>query len=194
MTGDITPWLNLVPGANRVQPNFISSLSATLQPLADLLVTEQSMVGLFDLDTAVGQQLDFLGQWIGAPRLVELPNNVYFSFDIAGLGFDQAPWWAPGDPLFTSISLPDAQYRTLLKARVVNNQWNGSIPNAYLIWDTLFAGTGYQVYIIDNGNMTMQLGLTASGTPPDALTLALFTGGYLDVKPVGVRISNYITP
>lgn len=188
------PYLNLVPGANRVQPDFISTLSVLLQPLVDLLETQRGMLGLFDLDTALGQQLDFVGQWVGLTRYVQLPIGTYFSFDLPGLGFDQAPWWAPGDSLFETTVLPDEQYRTLLKARVVNNQWNGSIPNAYEIWDALFAGTGYQVYIIDNGDMTMQLGLTASGPPPDALTLALFTGGYLDVKPVGVRITNYITP
>lgn len=194
MNANITPYLNLIPGANRVQPNFVATLSVLLQPLADLKRTSLSMIGLFDLDTAIGQQLDFVGQWIGVTRYVQLPIGIYFSFDTPNQGFDQAVWWSPGDPLFSTTVLEDEQYRTLLKARVVNNQWNGSIPKAYQIWDALFAGTGFQVYIIDNGDMTMQLGLTASGPQPDPVTLALFTGGYLDVKPVGVRISQYITP
>jgi hypothetical protein len=38
------------------------------------------------------------------------------------------------------------------------------------------------------------MALALTGPVPDAVTLALFTGGYLDIKPAGVRINDYFTP
>jgi hypothetical protein len=32
------------------------------------------------------------------------------------------------------------------------------------------------------------------GPQPDAVTLALFTGGYLNLRPAGVGINNYYLP
>jgi hypothetical protein len=40
--------------------------------------------------------------------------------------------------------------------------------------------------------MTMDIALI--GPAPDAVTLALFTGGYLSLVPAGVGITNYYLP
>ena len=40
--------------------------------------------------------------------------------------------------------------------------------------------------------MSMDMGLI--GRVPDALTMALFESGYLDLRPAGVRIAQYILP
>jgi hypothetical protein len=40
--------------------------------------------------------------------------------------------------------------------------------------------------------MTMNVVLV--GPTPDAVTLALFTGGYLNLRPAGVGITNYYLP
>lgn len=192
MAGDVTPWLDLVPAPNNVQPDFMAMLTASLQPLADTLAAEQSMPTIFDLDTAVGAQLDALGQWVGITRNLQVAiTGVYFAWDTVGLGWDQGAWQGPGDPSTGLVVLPDPQYRTLLRAKIANNQWDGTIPGAYAIYGVLFAGTGFGINIKDNQNMTMTV--TVTGPPLDALTAAIVTGGYLDLKPAGV-LATYVTP
>ena len=166
---------------------------ASIQPIADNIFTIQQLTEKFDLDVAVGDQLDIVGQWVGVGRQITVPlGNVYFSFDVNGLGFDQGNWFAPFDPVSGIVLLPDQNYRTLLRARIARNVWDGSIPGAYSIWDTVFAGTGIGILIQDLENMHMIMALT--GNVPDAVTLALFTGGYLSMKPEGVMIDAYMTP
>lgn len=193
--GDVTPYIDLVTSEHKDKPKFIATLTASLQPLADLLVTLGIMNGIFDLDTAVGDQLLKIGQWIGLSNIINIPiTGVYFSWNIPGQGWNQAPWFSPGDARFTSVTLDDPTYRQLLRAKVLQNQWDGSIEGAYAIWDTLFAGTGLTVYIIDHGDLTITMGMTATGAPPTPTQLALFQGGYISTKPATIGILGYILP
>lgn len=191
--GDVTPYVNLVTSEHRDQPNFIGTLTALVGPLADIQVLLGSMPATRDIDEAVGTQLDDLGLWVGITRNLAVPlEDVYFELDSATLGLDQGSMQGPTDPTSALVSLPDPDYRTLLRARIVRNQWDGSVPNAYEIWDTAFAGTGHGFFIQDNGDMSMNVALT--GVVPDAITLALFTNGLLSPRPSGVRIALYLTP
>jgi hypothetical protein len=188
--GDIAPYLSLITSEHADKPNYLTFVATFLQPVADIIAQIKAIPALFDLDTAVGEQLDFIGQWVGRSRyLTTALPNVYFSFDTAGLGFDQAVWQGPFDPTTGLTALPDDSYRTLLRATIAANQWDGTIPGAYNAWNVVFSGTGTQILIQDNGDMTMLFGLV--GTVPDAVTKALLTGGYLALKPAGVRITGY---
>jgi len=146
--------------------------------------------GLYDIDIAVDQQLDRVGEWVGISRQLAIPlTNVYFSFDEAGLGFDQGAWLGPFDPTTGLTSLPDDVYRILLYAKIAANTWDGTIPAAYTAWNTIFEPLGYQILIQNNQDMTMDIALI--GPAPDAVTLALFSGGYLSLVPAGVGVNNY---
>lgn len=192
MAGNVTQWTNLVTSEHNQQPKYMAMLAAVFQPLADTLQTLQQVPADFDLDTAVGAQLDTIGLWVGVTRNLQLAiTGVYFAWDTVGLGWDDGAWQGPGDPTSGLLVLPDAQYRTLLRARIANNQWNGTIPGAYASYAVLFAGTGYNINIKDNGDMTMVV--TVTGPPLDAITAAIVTGGYLDLKPAGV-LATYVLP
>jgi hypothetical protein len=190
--GTVASWLALVTSEHASKPKFMAMLAATLQPLADIIAVLESIPGAYDLDAAVGSQLDTDGEWIGISRNISTPlSGVFFSWDVTGLGWDQGSW-TPGINIDELVSLPDAQYRTLLYAKIAANHWNGSIPGAYAVWNTIFAGTGYGVLIQDLQGMHMAMALT--GPIPDAVTLALFTGGYFQLKPAGVHIDKFYTP
>jgi hypothetical protein len=192
MSADISKYVGLITSEHADKPKFVALVSGVVQPIADMVAVAQSLETIFDLDFAVGQQLDFAGQWVGKTRDLVAPiSGVFFSVDVAP-GLDEGVVWAPGTPSQGLEQLPDEQYRLVLYARVLNNQWDGSLPHAYEIYNTLFSGTGYLPFIQDNGDRTMNIGLSAK--LPDALTLALLTQGLLDVRPAGVRILNYITP
>ena len=190
--GDVQPYLGLVTSQHADKPKFVATLSALVQPLADLQVLLAGMPGLYDVDAAVGAQEDAVGQWVGVARNISVPlTGVYFSWDVDGLGWGQGNW-TTGAGATELIVLPDDQYRTLLYATIAANQWDGTIPGAYAIWDKIFSDTGTGILIQDGDDMHMTVALT--GPVPDAVTLALFTGGYLDVRPAGVMIDYYWTP
>lgn len=191
--GDPTPYLNLVTSEHRNQPDFITMLTAVLQPFADLQVVMASFPSLYDIDVAVGVQEDAVGEWVGITRDLEVPiTGVYFELDSATLGLDQGILQGPLDPTDGITVLPDDIYRTLLYAVRLNNSWNGTIPGAYEIWNTLFAGTGTGILIQQGIGMHMTFALT--GTTPTPLVLELYFSGDLNVRPEGVTVDYYMTP
>lgn len=192
MSADITAYVGLITSEHAGKPKFVALLSGLVQPVADMAAVAQALETLFDLDTAVGQQLDYVGQWVGLTHSLKTPiTGVFASLDVAP-GLDQGIIWTPYTPTDGLEQLPDQQYRTALRARILNNQWDGSLSQAYQIYDALFAGSAFTPFIQDNGDRSIYIGLT--GAVPDALTLAMLTQGLLDVRPAGVQILSYVTP
>lgn len=193
MSGDVQPYLDLITSEHQGQPNYAAFLTMMVQGFADEQSVMNSMPGLYDFDVSAGVQLDADGLWIGQSRYLAVAlTGVYFAFDTVGVGFDQGTWWTPFDPLTTLTRLPDDAYRTLLRAKIAENQWDGTVPGAYLALEPVFAPFGAQIIIQDNQDMTMTYALL--GDNVDAITLALFTGGFLALKPAGVRIDEFLTP
>jgi len=192
MTVQLSQYTSLITSEHNEKPRFMAMVSLLGQWAVDRRNMLASIPGLFDIDDAVGQQLDWVGQWVGVSRNLSLPlTGVYFSFDTAGLGFDQGTWLGPFDPTTGLVSLPDNAYRTLLYAVIAANNWDGTVPGAYTAWNTIFEPLGYSILIEDGQDMTMTVALI--GPTPDAVTLALFTGGYLNLRPAGVGITFYYT-
>lgn len=188
----VTDYVELVTSEHAVRPNFVAMLEVLLQPIVDNTAAINLISPSYDIDHAAGKQLDTVGLWAGISRNLRTPlTGVYFSLDTTGVGFDQGTWLGPFDATSGLTALPDEQYRTLLRAKIAANHWDGTIPSAYDILNQLFSGRGYTALIQDNGDMTMAFGLV--GGAPDAVTLALLTGGYLSLKPSGVHVSGYFT-
>jgi hypothetical protein len=185
-------YLNLITSAWRQKPNFQKVVSTGVSVSVRVQELLAQMIPLFDVDLAVGEQLDFIGLWVGASRNVAIPiSGVYFSWNSS----DSAEgWnvgsWAPADQPTSITVLPDPQYRTLIKAKIAANKWNGSIENAYVVWDEIFKDI--KILIQDNQDMTYNLGFY--GGTIDSLTLALITQGYIPLKPEGVRLAAVFTP
>jgi hypothetical protein len=162
MIGSASPYLGLITSEHAGAVNFVASVKEAVQGFADNLTTLVSLPPAFDLDLAEGVQLDTVGVLANRDRYIA------------------------GSPL------GDDAYRTLLQATIAAHHWDSSVPDAYDIWDILFAARGIFILIFDNHDMSMDLGI--SGAVPDAATYTLFTGGYLSLRPSGVRINQYIIP
>jgi hypothetical protein len=189
---DVTAYTGLITSEHAPKPKFVALVTALAQPFSDATALANSMATIFDIDTAVGQQLDFIGQWVGLTRNLKVPiTGVFFSLDVAP-GLDQGIVWTPFTPTSGLEQLPDDQYRTALRAKILNNQWDGSLAQAYQIYNSLFSNSGYVPFIQDNADLTMYIGI--AGKIPDALTLAMLTQGMLDVRPAGVQVVAYVTP
>lgn len=111
-----------------------------------------------DLDVAVGAQLDMLGATAGAARTV---------------GFQPSGSVSP--------VLDDATYRLYIKAKIAQNQWDGTLPSLYPIWASLFPDGS--IIIIDNQNMTADITLKGTFT---SIIQDLITNGYIVPRPEGV--------
>jgi hypothetical protein len=76
----------------------------------------------------------------------------------------------------------------VLRAKIGANNWNGSTIDAAPILSQIFSDSGTYVQIYDNGDMSFTIYIL--GPKPSALKMALIAGGYIPVKPAGVR-ANY---
>lgn len=190
--GDIAPYLALVTSEHADKPNYIAMLSVFLQAMADIIANTQTIPALYDLDTAVGSQLDTIGLWVGQSRQITVPlAGVYFAFDTPGVGFDSGAWFGPTDTTIGLTSLSDEDYRWLLHVVIAANHWNGTIPGAYSVWVPAFEATGYQLVISDHQDMSMSIGLIPPSLPVNAVILGLLTHGYIKLRPMGVGITEY---
>lgn len=192
MNADIERYLALITSEHRSRDKFKATVSTLVQPMADQIVLTNDIPELYDLDVTVGEQEDVVGQWVGRSRFIDTPIlGVYFSWDTLFVGWDEGQWWQKTDSLTQVARLADEPYRQLLRAKIQGNIWDGTKEGAYKAWQTLFGNQDTQILIQDNLDMSMLLAFW--GKLPDALTRALVTGGYLGLKPAGVRI-NYMIP
>lgn len=187
----VETYTSLVTSEHLGKPNFIATLTASTS--VEVLIQNVLAVinNKFDIDSAVGAQLDILGLWVGVPRLIATPlSGIYFEWDNAELGWAFGIWQGIFSPTTGLTALPDDAYRTLIRAKIAANTWHGNIPDAYAIWEALFTNT--IIMIQDNQDMSMVIGV--AGQPLDILTQALLIGGYLPLKPEGVNIAYYAIP
>lgn len=186
---DVSDYTSLITSEHADKPNFMAMVSAVAGCFVDLQNLLLSVPGGFDLENAVGAQLDDVGLWVGVSRNIQTPlGGVYFSLDVNGLGFDQGVWQGPFDPSQGVTSLDDGTYRLLLKTRIGANHWDGTVETAISILNSIF-NSDTQVFLQDNADMSITIGVV--GKAPNAVFNALLTSGYIPLKPSTVRI-NYV--
>lgn len=187
---DVSKYVGLITSEHADKPKFSAMVAAVAQCFVDQQNALGDFIPAFDLDQAVGDQLDILGLWVGITRRVNTPLvGVYFSFDITGVGFDQGVWQGPFDPSTGVTLLDDDTFRVLIRAKIGANHWDGTLGSSAAILDQIF-GNGTHVFIQDNQDMSMTIGI--SGTIPSAVLLALLKGGYIPLRPEGVLVNEYI--
>ncbi|WP_051925692.1 DUF2612 domain-containing protein [Brevibacillus borstelensis] len=155
----IEPYVNLVTSQHYNKPKFMSWLTAVLEKVDDVM--KVNIPSAFDVNKAVGVQLDTVGELVGRSR--------YLPFQLAD---------------GSSPVLDDANYRIALKAKIAQNQWDGTIPQIYEVWDSLFPEA--QLIIKDNQDMTMDANIRGD---LGLQSVELITVGYIIPKPSGVGLN-----
>lgn len=91
-------------------------------------------------------------------------------------------------PISTPINpvLGDDDYRILLKAKIGQNEWDGTIDSLYPLWQGLFPGG----LIIINDNQDMTATIFLAGTFSD-LVITMIVNGLIVPRPEGV-LYNYV--
>lgn len=182
MSASVLNYEALITSEHNQRPNFMKMIDVTTQGAVDAQNLCATFPAIFDIDLAVGQQLDMLGTWIGASRNLAQP--------------------LPPDGITV---LPDGPYHTLLQAVIAANHWDGTVPGLYSIWGAVFGSEPYgeggyglgtygtfTVLVQDNQDMTMFVVLVFSNF--DETELALLTNGYFDLVPAGVQLLGYFQP
>ena len=158
----ISYYLGVITSEYQGSPKFLQWLSILLQPLDDASQCLEGMTLAFDLDYAVGVQLDTLGVIIGQSRTMTFqPSNG------------------------VSPVLDDTTYRLLLRARIARNQWDGTIDSLQSTWQTLFPGG--QISVEDAQNMSATIVLSGAFT---SIAQDLIKNDLIVPRPAGV-LYNY---
>lgn len=157
----IQDYVDLITSEYATKEKFNSYVAAFLEMIEPAYQCLDNFNMLFELDTAVGDQLDKCGQLVALSR--ELPLS---------------------DPDIPSI-LPDSLFRIVIKARILSNFWDGTMQGWNNIIKAIFPNAAYA--IIDNQDMSINVVMI----DPSASTalVALLFNGYIIPKPAGVKVN-----
>ena len=181
-------YLGLITSWHSDKPRFVNTVAVLIQPLVDAQAMLQKLTADFDIDTAIGVQLDMVGQWVGRSRYIKAPiSGVYFSFDLPAqrVGFDQGQWFGPDSSVDGVHALDDETYRTVLKLQALANSWDGTMELIADAFDAVFPG----VVIDDKGdtaNGLMSMDVLVPAVHLSSLMLAVLEQDFM-LKPSGVR-------
>lgn len=183
-----TDYLRLLTNQHRERPRFLASVAAMVSPLVALANVMRGFPQDFDVDTAVGKQLDTIGLWVGRTRKVAVPlEGVFFTWDdLTTDGWDAGVWQGEFESPFTLNTLNDSQFRKVLYGKISANNWKGDVAGAYATLRAAFGANG-TILILDNQDMTQTVLVNVGALT--AVERALLFGGHVPIKPAGVRIN-----
>jgi len=187
-------WTDLVISQHVNKPKFMSALGIVAGAIQEIQGVIASMPSKFDVDGASGDQLDKVGEWVGRKRVVEdilTPEFFGFSDDLAALPFGEqinvsigGRFYEKGESFSSSSTLGDPEYRTILKAKIVRNQWDGSIEGLENALQFVFNTTAA---VIDVGNLSLDVKI---GRPITGIEKTLLTQFDLLPRAGGVKIGT----
>lgn len=145
----------------------------------------------FDVDTAIGAQLDAVGVRVGVSRILPMTlTDVYFALDDSGgIGLDLGVWKGEYDPVDGTTTLGDETYRAVIKAKIAQNHWDGtrgSLPDFLSEVLGQFGQPAKVLDLEDLDTMHVVLHLTKDTTPP--IVWELFSRRIIDVTAAGVSV------
>lgn len=183
---DTTEYLALVTSEHADAPAFTAGVAALTAGFADIRDALRALPGRFDLDSAVGDQLDAVGAWAGISRVVRVAiTGVYFAWDdTASDGWEVGVWKADDDPTSGPYSVDDDTYRVMIRCKIAANMWDGTYEGMCGFFDYAF-GAGV---VKPQDNQDMSITLLYDDLQMNSVTKALLLGGVFPLKPMGVRL------
>lgn len=152
-------YINLLTSLYRNKPKFQEWLDILITPYSDIGNLSETMYQYFDVDFAIGVQLDVLGYIVGVERILPyLPAST-------------------SNPI-----LNDDDFRVLIKAEIIKNNWDGKIIDLQNLWETLFPNNSLK--ITDNQDMSVSISI---GGSLSTIVQEMFNNGLLVPKPQCVK-------
>ena len=169
MNDFIQAYLDLLIYQYRDKPNASAEIQAIIKPFSDVFDLYNDLENVFDLDLAVGKQLDIIGKIVGLSRTVPLAiPKKYFGFDDDTNTYPYSeifdsivtyPFKELYEEEYTDLQLNDEDYRFFLKAKIAKNFAKSNILEIEEIISFLFDNLAE---VIDGYNMTLTVQVDAS--------------------------------
>ena len=197
---DVEPFLEVarqrVTDQFKAKPVMDKYLQLLVEGKEELQTVMKDVMTLRSIDTAVGVQLDVIGNIVGRPRgLVSAELFTYFGFDGAtnGGSFGSvtdpsvgAPWYSIGAPTGLSRPPSDEEYRIILKAKIIKNRTLSRPEDIIEAYRFLFGAS--KVTITELGHAAVRIGIgKILSSVERGLLFGLNGAGTLLPKTVGVE-------
>ena len=205
---DLTYYKRLITSEYRRSANFTAMVEKLLSFGLDLDDSSSKMITAFDVDYATTAQLDVLGTIVGVSRQLTFEPSVIAAGDIicptpteiasgteyliintpepqnmASVSFISG--FPPGEMNDGNSMMDDDLFRLLIKARIIQNAWKGTIAELYNLWEAVM-GADKKLAIEDLQDMSFNIVLQGDYS---ALERELIIHAYIIPKPEGVRIN-----
>lgn len=159
----INDYLKQVTSQYQSSPKFIAWMKHHIETLDGAKEILKNFNFYYDIDEAVGRQLDALGETVGRKRQLDFqPLNGY-------------------NPIMT-----DEVYRLVIKAKIAMNMWDGLLDGIYDIWDNIFEDISLEIK--DNQDMTIDAYVVGF---VNQIRQYLVQEGMIVPRPEGVKINYY---
>lgn len=207
MIQDISYYKSLVTSQYKRSPKFNALLERLVSYGQDLDVAAEKMITAFEVDNAASAQLDILGAIVGVSRQLSFEPSVIASGSIicptpeelaGGEVYPIINTPLPADLSNTAVLsgfkpadmatgnlLDDDVYRLMIKARIIQNTWKGTISELYELWENVM-GSEHKLSIEDLQDMSYNVVLQGDYSQ---LEEELIIHAYIIPKPEGVRIN-----
>lgn len=195
MVKDVAYYQSLVTAEHAGKPKFMAVVGLVAGAFAAVQAFNLSMYQAFDLDTAIGVQLDAVGARAGISRYVVVPvRNPWLSADDPTRGIDFAPIKTALDVGSFQSALGDESFRRLIRAKIAANNGDGSIATAYAVLTAFINNTASQVIIQNNATANAQhpdvsVVVGIAGQWPDYDTMIILERQMIPLFPAGVAVT-----
>lgn len=189
-------YTELISSQHRQQPKFTATVETLTEAVAHIKTVVQKIPYAFDLDEAVGAQLDIVGLWVGQSRYIKdtIPAEFFGFFDTpAALGFGEegmlwigGRWYEEGESTLETSKLNDHFYRMLIRAKIVKNHYRGGFAGIIAGAKQIFGDV--HVTVQDKGHMAMRVNI---GRTLSRLEQAIVKKLDIIPRPAGVLIEGY---
>ena len=185
-----TDYTKLITSEHKSKPKFAATVNLLAGAFGSLADSTMGLVEAFNVDTAVGAQLDVIGLWVGISRNQSVPiAGAFFTWNDSAHGWNFASWKGPNEPTQGIVALDDTSYRAVIKAKIGSNYWNGALNTLQDIGGSALNDFGVQAFVIDNMDMSITVYILGA---PTAVLIEMIKRGITPPKPAGVRVTGYI--
>lgn len=197
----------LITSEYRYSPKFTAMVEKLVQYGQDADVVADDIINAFNVDTATTSQLDIIGAIVGVSRELDFEPSAIAIGDIicptpeelasgeeypiintpppSNLSGVDYPSGFPPEEMLDGNLLDDDAFRLMIKARIIQNTWKGTLPELYELWNSLFPNSKV-MQIQDLQDMSYNIAMQGDYTQ---LERELILHGYIIPKPEGVRIN-----
>lgn len=207
MMQNLDYYKRLITSEYRHSPRFVAMVKKLVNYGLDLDDSIANMIVAFEVDNASTAQLDILGAIVGVSRQLTFEPTAaaigevicpspaeIASGEVYPIIYTPTPDKMAGTPFLSGYPpaemgdgnlLDDEVFRLMIKSRIIQNTWKGTIGELYDLWNAVM-GADKKLSIEDLQDMSYNIVLQGDYTQ---LEEELIIHAYIIPKPEGVRIN-----